>query len=274
MAQSNQHPHMPPRLNKPSPLIWIAGLGFLAFFLQGLVAAEMTIERLVRGAGNIVRFVGQAIPPDFSRGSNIGWAMLETLNIAVVGVTFGCLLSIPLALLAARNTSPNRLVHAIARFIIAVARTIPDLIWALIFVVTVGLGPLAGILAIIMDTLGFAARFYSERFEEVADGSSKALTATGAGRISVIFGAIIPESFASMTATSLFSVEKAIRSAVTLGLVGAGGIGVELSTAMRLFRYDDAAAVILIILVAVIGFEQLSSAIRRRIIGSQGSVIG
>jgi phosphonate transport system permease protein len=92
----------------------------------------------------------------------------------------------------------------LARFVISVARTIPDLIWALIFVVTVGLGPLAGILAIIMDTIGFAARFYSERFEEVQKGPSEALTSTGAGRLSVIFGAILPESFASMTATSLF----------------------------------------------------------------------
>ncbi len=84
--------------------------------------------------------------------------------------------------------------------------------------------------------------------------------------MSVIFGAILPESFASMTATSLFSVEKAIRSAVTLGLVGAGGIGVELSTAMRLFRYDQAAAIILVILVVVVIFEQISSSIRKRII--------
>jgi len=267
-----ENKHMPRRLRKPSPLAWVLGLGFLAFFVQGLIAADITVDRLIRGASNIVRFLGQALPPDFSRTGSIGWSMLETLNIAVVGVTVGCILSVPLALLAARNTSPSRLVHVSARFIISVSRTIPDLIWALIFVVTVGLGPLAGILAIIMDTIGFAARFFSERFEEVSDGPSNALTATGAGRLSVIFGAIIPESFASMTAVSLFSVEKAIRSAVTLGLVGAGGIGVELSTAMRLFRYDEAAAIILIILVAVIGFEQISSAIRRRIIGDQNAV--
>ncbi len=259
-------PDQPPRFRAPSALTWVLVVGFAAFFIQGLVASEVSIDRLIRGAGNLVRFIGQAVPPDFSGARGIADAMLETLNIAVVGVTFGCLFSIPLALLAARNTAPNALVRTIARFVISVARTIPDLIWALIFVVTVGLGPLAGILAIIMDTIGFAARFYSERFEEVPKGPSEALTATGAGRLSVIFGAILPESFASMTATSLFSVEKAIRSAVTLGLVGAGGIGVELSTAMRLFRYDQAAAIILVILVVVIAFEQISSTIRKRII--------
>ena len=259
-------PDLPPRFRAPSALTWVLVVGFAAFFIQGLIVSEVALDRLVRGAGNLVRFIGQAVPPDFSGSLNIADAMLETLNIAVVGVTFGCLLSVPLALLAARNTAPNAVVRTIARFVISVARTIPDLIWALIFVVTVGLGPLAGILAIVMDTIGFAARFYSERFEEVPKGPSEALTATGAGRLSVIFGAILPESFASMTATSLFSVEKAIRSAVTLGLVGAGGIGVELSTAMRLFRYDQAAAIILVILVVVIAFEQISSAIRKKII--------
>jgi len=259
-------PDLPPRFRAPSALTWVLVVGFAAFFIQGLVASEVSIDRLIRGAGNLVRFLGQAVPPDFSGSLNIADAMLETLNIAVVGVTFGCLLSVPLALLAASNTAPNAVVRTIARFVISVGRTIPDLIWALIFVVTVGLGPLAGILAIVMDTIGFAARFYSERFEEVPKGPSEALTSTGAGRLSVIFGAILPESFASMTATSLFSVEKAIRSAVTLGLVGAGGIGVELSTAMRLFRYDQAAAIILVILVVVVVFEQISSSIRKRII--------
>jgi len=256
---------LPPRIRPPSVLAWVMVVAFAAFFIQGLFGAEVSYERLIKGANNFVRFISLAVPPDFTRWEAIGWSMLETLNIAIVGVTFGCILSIPLALLAARNTAPNGVVRVIARQVIALARTIPDLIWALIFV-AVGLGPLAGILAIIMDTIGFAARFYSERFEEVQKGPSEALTSTGAGRLSVIMGAILPESFASMTATSLYSVEKAIRSAVTLGLVGAGGIGVELSTAMRLFRYDQAAAIILVVLVAVIGFEQLSSSIRKRII--------
>ena len=257
---------LPPRLKSPSVLAWAVMIVFAAFFIQGLIGAEVSLDRLQRGATNFVRFISLALPPDFSRWPLMASAMLETLNIAIVGVTFGCILSVPLALLAARNTSPNGAVRTVARLVIAIARTIPDLIWALIFVVAVGLGPLAGILAIILDTIGFAARFYSERFEEVQKGPSEALSSTGAGRLSVISGAILPESFASMTATSLYSVEKAIRSAVTLGLVGAGGIGVELSTAMRLFQYDQAAAIILVVLVAVIGFEQLSSSIRKRII--------
>lgn len=207
-----------------------------------------------------------SVPPNLKDFDTIAWAMFETLNIAIVGVVVGVILSLPFALLAARNTTPSPWVRNVVKLMIATMRTIPDLIWALIFVVAVGLGPMAGVLAIMIDTIGFAARFFSERIEEVHPGPSDALTATGAGRLSVIGGAILPETFASMTATSLYSVEKALRSAVTLGLVGAGGIGVELAAAMRLFNYDEALTIILVILVAVIGFEQLSSQIRKRVI--------
>ncbi|MFP4138045.1 MAG: phosphonate ABC transporter, permease protein PhnE [Halomonas sp.] len=238
----------------------------LALFVQGVMATEITLERLFKGAVNLTHFVGRAFPPAGGDLYNIAWAMLETLNIAIVGVTVGVLLSLPFALLAARNTSPAPWIRGLTRLVIATMRTIPDLIWALIFVVAVGLGPMAGVLAIVMDTIGFAARFFSERIEEVHPGPSEALSATGAGRLSVIGGAILPETLASMTATSLYSVEKSLRSAVTLGLVGAGGIGVELAAAMRLFNYDEALTIILVILVVVVAFEQLSSTIRRRVI--------
>ncbi|WP_249975344.1 phosphonate ABC transporter, permease protein PhnE [Vreelandella olivaria] len=256
---------LPPRLRRPSLFTWGIGLTFLALFIQGVMATNVTLERLIRGAVNLGHFLGRAFPPDLSNFDILAWSMFETLNIAIVGVTLGVILSVPFALLAARNTSPAPWVRSITRLMIATMRTIPDLIWALIFVVAVGLGPMAGVLAIVMDTIGFAARFFSERIEEVHPGPSDALAATGAGRLSVIGGAILPETLASMTATSLYSVEKALRSAVTLGLVGAGGIGVELAAAMRLFNYDRALTIILVILVVVIGFEQLSSQIRKRV---------
>ncbi|MBK1735716.1 phosphonate ABC transporter, permease protein PhnE [Halorhodospira abdelmalekii] len=258
--------YTPPRLSSPSVFTWVILVGFAAFFIQGFLSADISMARLTQGVGNLGSFFAQAWPPDTSRLMPIARAMLETVNMALVGVTFGVILSIPFALLCSVNTAPNLIVRWIARMIVATLRTIPDLIWALIFVVAVGLGPLAGILAIIMDTIGFCARFFSERFEEIAKGPSEALSATGAGKLSVIFGAIIPEALASLTATSLFGVEKAIRSAVVLGLVGAGGIGVELSTSMRMFRYDQALTIILVILVVVIAFEQVSSAIRKRVI--------
>lgn len=267
MTTNNQPRVSPPqRFSSPSVFIWVVIITFAAFFIQGIASADVTTSRLWQGVNNLGVFFSQALPPHTGRFWPIMRAMLETLNMAIVGVTFGVLLSLPMALLCSRNTTPNALVRWSSRMIVATLRTVPDLVWALIFVVAVGLGPLAGILAIIMDTIGFCARFFSERMEEISPGPSEALSSTGAGRLSVIFGAIIPESMASMTATSLYSVEKAIRSAVVLGLVGAGGIGVELSTSMRMFRYDQALTIILIILVFVIAVEQASSAIRKRII--------
>ncbi|MEA5446581.1 phosphonate ABC transporter, permease protein PhnE [Gammaproteobacteria bacterium AB-CW1] len=266
MNQPSQYRDMPTRVATPSIFTWLILVIFLALFIQGLSGAGFTPDRLLRGAGNLGSFFAQAMPPDFSRIGPIAKAMYETFQMALVGVTFGVILSLPMALLCARNTSPAAPVRVVCRGTVATLRTIPDLVWALIFVVAVGLGPLAGILAIIMDTIGFCARFFSERVEEIRPGPSEALASTGAGRMQVITGAVLPEAFPSFVATSLFAVEKAVRSAVVLGLVGAGGIGVELNTAMTMFRYDQALTIIMIILVVVIGVEQLSSAIRRRVL--------
>ena len=255
----------PPRWRAPRPTAWLGWAAFAVLFVQGVIAIDLSPERLLRGVGNLGDFLARAFPPDTGGLDAVAWAMLETLNIAIVGVSVGVVLSLPFALLAASNTAPHPLIRTATRLLIATMRTIPDLVWALIFVVAVGLGPLAGMLAIVLDTIGFAARFFAERIEEVRPGPGEALTSTGAGRLSVIGGAILPETFASMTATSLYSVEKAIRSAVTLGLVGAGGIGVELAASMRLFQYDRALMIILLILVVVIAFEQISAAVRRRV---------
>lgn len=257
---------LPPRFERPSPIAFVLIIGFLAFFISGFYGANIHPERLLRGIANLGTFLGEAFPPDPRRWDIIASAMLETFQMALVGVVFGVLLSLPMALLCARNTSPHPAIRIVALNIVATLRTVPDLIWALIFVVAVGLGPLAGILAIVMDTIGFCARFFSERIEEIDPGPGQALAATGASRSSVIAGAVLPQCTPSFVATSLFSVEKAVRSAVVLGLVGAGGIGVELSAAMNLFRYDQALSVIIAILVVVISVEQISAWIRKRVI--------
>ncbi len=256
----------PPRFSSPSILSWIILVVFAAFFIAGLQGANVSPGRLWRGVLNMGTFLGEAFPPDFRRIEFILRAMLETVNMAIVGVAFGVVLSLPMALLCARNTTPYIWIRTPARMLVATLRTIPDLIWALIFVVAVGLGPLAGILAIVMDTIGFCARFFAERIEEVDPRPGRALAAGGAANIAVVGGAILPECLPSFTGTSLYAVEKAVRSAVVLGLVGAGGIGVELTSAMNLFRFQEAAAIILVILAVVIAVEQVTSVIRRRVL--------
>ncbi len=254
----------PPRWRSPPVGAWVA------LVLVGAVAVNLvstlhgSAERLSQGADNAVPFLLQAFPPDFSRIGPVTKAMWETLQMALCGVFLGVIFSLPLGFLGAANTCPNPLIRLPIRWMVAVFRTIPDLIWAMLFLVMVGFGPTAGILAITVDTIGFCGRFYSERVEEVPKGPAEALLACGAGPLTRIVGAVLPEALPSFMATSLYAVEKSVRSAVVLGLVGAGGIGVELRAAMNLFQYQQATTIILMILVVVIAFEQTSATVRSR----------
>ncbi|MBU9723465.1 phosphonate ABC transporter, permease protein PhnE [Bacillus alkalicola] len=257
---------MPSRWTPPSFVTWLLSVVFIAFMISGLNNANVTLERLSGGAFNMGKFLGSALPPDTSRTSAILSSIVQTFEIALVGTVFGVLLSLPVAILASSNTTPHPIIRHGTRSIVSMMRTIPDLIWALIFVISVGLGPLAGILTIIVDTIGFCARFFSERIEEIEKGPSQALESTGASRLGIISGSVIPIGFPSFVGTSLFAIEKAIRSAVILGLVGAGGIGVELNTAMSLRRFDEALMIIILIFIVVLIVEQISTAIRKKVI--------
>ena len=141
----------------------------------------------------------------------------------------------------------------------------PDLVWALLFVIAVGLGPVAGTLAIAVDCVGFCGRFFAEAMEETDPGPREALTALGASRTGIVFSAVVPQAMPSFIATALFALEKATRSSVVLGLVGAGGVGIELKVAMDLFSYDLAATIILAVFALVVLVEQVGARLRARI---------
>ncbi|MFZ4656328.1 MAG: phosphonate ABC transporter, permease protein PhnE [Caldilineaceae bacterium] len=264
--QSPSLPTPPTRWQRPSALTWLALVLLLAFVLQGLNNAELSLARLVRGFFRLGNFLAQAFPPTIERLPNLVAATVETFQMALIGTLFGALLSLPLAVLAARTVSPHPLLHLATRSLIGFMRAVPDLIWGLIFIVAVGLGPAAGILAIMIDTISFCGRFYAERIEELDSGPLDALRATGATYLAVLVNGVAPAALPSFVATTLFSLEGSVRSAVVLGLVGAGGIGIELATAMQLLRYEEAATIIIIIFVVVIGVERLSSTIRRRVL--------
>ena len=149
---------------------------------------------------------------------------------------------------------------------VTLSLSVPDLVWALIFVIMVGLGPFAGTLAIMVDTIGFCARFFAESMEEVDPSPQESLTALGASRTGVVFCSIIPATLPAFVNTSLFALEKATRSSVILGLVGAGGIGIELKVSMDMFEYSEAATIIIAIFLLVLAVEQVSSRLRNRII--------
>lgn len=253
----------PTRWRKPSFTVWL-GVGILlAFFLHGLWISDLTPERIYKGFFRLGDFLADAFPPKPDRLSNVISATIETFEMALVGTVFGALLSLPLSLLAAKNTSPNKGIYGLSRGFITLLRVIPDLVWGLLFIVVVGLGVGAGILAITVDVIGFCGKFFAERIEEIDPKPVEALRALGASEWGIIVGAIFPATMPSFVASTLYSLEASVRSAVVLGLVGAGGIGVELATSMQLLRYDEALMTIIVIFVVVLLVEEVSALIRK-----------
>ncbi len=255
---------MPARVDKGLGLhaaLFALGLGFFLWSLQG---AGFNPAALVQGLPAMATIAGEMVPPDTSRFWPMLWSVLVTFQMAVVGTVIGVILSLPIAVLAARNLSPHPVVYSATRAFVSFLRTVPDLAWALFFVASVGLGPFAGTLTLIVDTIGFAGRFFAESMEEADPGHREALTAMGARRVDVLCCAVLPAALPGLISAALFALEKAVRSSVVLGLVGAGGIGAELAVSMEMFRYDQAAMIVIMIFVLVLAVERFSGWARQR----------
>jgi len=195
----------------------------------------------------------------------MGWRLLETLQIAIAGTALGVFLSLPIAWVSARGVTPVGWLAFPSKAVVSLFRTVPDLVWALIFVVSVGLGAVAGTMTIVVDTIGFCGRFFAEAMEDSDPNSRDALAAGGASSASILFASVLPDAAPSLINTTLFALEKSIRSSVVLGLVGAGGIGQELKSAFDLFQYPRAATIMLAIFAIVLAMEWLTDKLRRAI---------
>jgi phosphonate transport system permease protein len=259
----------PPRFEHRSIGEYIGVVVVLALVISSIAATAPQVDALGRGITRLFSpsgLLAQMFPPDISRIDRIALKMLETLQMAVAGAALGLVFAVPFAILATDRLSPHPLIRIAARSVIALFRTIPDLVWAIFFIIMVGLGPAAGVLAIMVDKIGFAGRFFAEAMEEADTGPQDALRAIGASRMGIIFSAVFPACLPSFTATSLFALEKAVRGSAALGLVGAGGIGVDLKVAFDLFNYDEALTIILMLFALVMLVEQGSSWIRSKLI--------
>lgn len=226
-----------------------------------------SFERLFNGFPRLANLVERMMPPNMEPDflTRIFWRILETFQIALVGTVFGIILSLPIAWLSARGVSPLGIFGYLFKVLVSLFRTIPDLVWALLFVAAVGLGAVAGTMTIIVDTIGFCGRFFAEAMEDSDKQPREALAAHGAGNFSILCSAIIPDAMPSMINTALFALEKAVRSSVVLGLVGAGGIGQELKVAFDLFQYRNASMIILAIFAIVLIMEFITDRLRAKI---------
>ncbi len=206
------------------------------------------------------------LPPNVVFVKLIIPSMIETINIATLSTIFAVILSFPLAVLNARNTTPHPVFQGIARVIIVTSRSVNELVWGLIFVVFFGPGAVAGIAALTMRSLGFMAKLVSESIEEIDRGQVEAIRATGANGSKVFLFGVLPQVMPIIIGTSIFRWDINIRQSSVIGIVGAGGIGILLTSSMNMFKWQNVSMILISIFVVVLAGEYVSATVRKKLI--------
>ena len=267
----------------------ILSLFIALIYVWGVDGTNASPGELIEGIPNIADFIVRLFPPDFDLtavrapdvpvvkyfAANAEWtltlpqavpAIIETIQMAIIGTTLAIVLALPLGLLAARNTSPHPLVYQATRMLLNVVRAIPEIIFALVFVAAVGLGPFGGVMALAIGASGSLSKLFAEAIESIDPQQVLAIRATGAtGLLSFIFGAI-PQAAPLAASYSLLYFEHNVRAASILGIVGAGGIGFILNKYLALFQYRNLMGALILLLIAVTVIDRLSDHIRKRLI--------
>ena len=245
---------------------WLVGAAIFVYCWQ--LISEKTIWEFVTDAPTQAADLGvRMIPPDWGSINTLWGPIWDTLNIATLGTMIAIVLAIPIAYCAARNTTPSvTLVRPVALFVIVSSRSINSLIWALMLVTIVGPGVFAGIIAIGLRSIGFCAKLLYEAIEEIDRAPVEAVTATGASRSQVIAYGIVPQVLPAFAGISVFRWDINIRESTVLGLVGAGGIGLQLEAAITTLTWTQVSLILLVIIATVIVSEWVSAKLRHAII--------
>jgi phosphonate transport system permease protein len=281
----------------------VIALVVLAWSFQG---AKVRPGELIEGIPQIFVTLGRMLPPDFSKITNsknyffpknltptelllplpleesakearqrwwnntfpqtVAGATLETVQMALAGTFLALVVAFPIGFLAARNTTPHPMVYYSVRGALNFVRTIPDLALGLLFVAAVGLGAFAGTLALAIHTATVLGKLVSESVENIDEGIVEAIRATGAGYAQMVSFAVLPQVLPDLISFTLYRLETNIRAASVLGLIGAGGIGYLMNTSFRTFQYQEAAAIVLILIVLVMLVDYLSSRLRNLVV--------
>ncbi|MFA4894340.1 phosphonate ABC transporter, permease protein PhnE [Brevundimonas sp.] len=244
-------------------LIWGGVLVVLIYSVNDVDLGNLS--RLVTNADAVRNFATDLLRPDFTEWRMFVAQMWQTVQIALWGTFLAVFLAVPLGLAAARNIAPVWVVTPI-RWIMNLLRSIPDLVMALLFIVAVGLGPLAGVLAIALNTAGVLAKLFSEAVESIDKGPVEGVRATGASGLHEIVWGVIPQVAPLWTSFALYRFESNSRSATVLGLIGAGGIGQVLFESMNAFNFRAVSAIVIIVVIAVTLIDMLSQAMRKRLL--------
>lgn len=253
--------------NAGTTIKWLAVAAVVAVALAWSAAhLGLSLRELLKGMPWLADIVSRMLPPNWAFFDKLVEPAWETVLIALWGTLLSVVLALPVTFLAARNLSPSPVVFHAMRQVLNAARGINELIFALIFVAAVGLGPFAGVLALSVHGAGMLGKFFAEAVEEADPGPVEALRATGASALQTIVFAVLPQVVPSWIAATLYRFEVNLRASTVLGMVGAGGIGFQLYSSMRLFQYQDTAACVIVILGLVMGADYLSSRLRARVL--------
>ncbi len=246
--------------------------GAVGLYIFGLVTLDFDPSRILRGLTRLGDIFGMMLPPTpdtWSRGQLYFEALIQTLSIAFLGTFMAAILAVPLGFLAARNIFPNWLLHVLARRSLDTMRSVDTLIWALIWINVVGLGPFAGALAIMTADIAAFGKLMSEAIETADRKPVEGVAAAGGNRLEAIRFGIIPQVLPIFASQVLYFFESNTRSATIIGIVGAGGIGLYLSEEIRVLEWQRAAFLILMVLVTVAIIDQISQRLRAAIMGNR-----
>lgn len=256
----------------------LAGAALATAYAWGVAGTDIRPGELIAGLPSIADFLTRLTPPAWTMVDtevpSLGLrfavpeallAIVETIQMAVVGTSVAVVAALPLGLLAARNTSPHRVVYHATRFGLNMIRSIPDLIIALMFVAAVGLGPFGGVLALAVAALGSMGKLYAEAIEAIDPQQVLAIKATGATRLQTFAYGVVPQALPLVASYALLLFETNVRSATVLGIVGAGGVGFLLANYTALFQYRHLFGALILIVVAVTCIDRLSDSIRKRL---------
>lgn len=241
-------------------------LALIAVIVWAARGAEVSATNIVSGVPNILDYLARMVPPSGSILSSLGGPLAETFQIAIMAIIFSTIIAVPFSFLAARNIMPNGVIYQTARAVLGILRGIPPLLYALLFVSMVGLGPFAGVLALTFHVVGAMGRFLSEAIENINPEIMNTTKAAGANKIKTIVHAVIPELRALIVGYILYFFEYNVRTGTILGLVGAGGIGLQLMVSIHLFKYGEVATILLVIIAIIVIMDRLSVMTRTRLI--------
>ena len=246
-------------------LRWTLLIGSVIYLILAFASLEINWARVYEGLERGWRFIMAFSQPDFtSRANDIREGMIESIVMTVTSTIVGIVISIPVALGAARNIAPMP-VYLVCRFIISISRALNEIIVAILFVAIFGFGPLAGFLTLSFATIGFLAKLLAEDIEDMNKSQAEAIRATGASWTQWINYGVQPQVMPRLIGLSIYRLDINFRESAVLGLVGAGGIGATLNTAFDRYEFGTVAAILIIIIVVVMALEYISGLIRARI---------